>query len=170
MSKVTISVFVHLIFSSISCAKYKTICNLIKINVYLSFLFIYSFYFILYISFFIFLFFIFLFFLFILFIYLFIFFYYYTFCICLVIQLHLTQSCLGVMSLFAIQSYASYYIDQSDNSYWCAKGTFSLKNTLINRLLALNLNIKESQCLKWMVAQSPNATNILFGRPKAAPN
>ena len=43
MSKVTISVFVHLIFSSISCAKYKTICNLIKINVYLSFLFIYLF-------------------------------------------------------------------------------------------------------------------------------
>ena len=27
-----------------------------------------------------------------------------------------------------------------------------------------------SQCLKWTVAQSPNATNILFGRPKAAPN
>jgi hypothetical protein len=26
------------------------------------------------------------------------------------------------------------------------------------------------QCLKWTVAQSPNATNILFGRPKAAPN
>ena len=26
------------------------------------------------------------------------------------------------------------------------------------------------QCLKWMVAQSPNETNILFGRPKAAPN
>jgi len=51
MSKVTISVFVHLIFSSISCAKYKTICNLIKINVYLSFLFIYSFYFILFILF-----------------------------------------------------------------------------------------------------------------------
>ena len=26
------------------------------------------------------------------------------------------------------------------------------------------------QCLKWTVVQSPNATNILFGRPKAAPN
>jgi hypothetical protein len=26
------------------------------------------------------------------------------------------------------------------------------------------------QCLKWTVAQSPNATNILFERPKAAPN
>jgi hypothetical protein len=26
------------------------------------------------------------------------------------------------------------------------------------------------QCLKWTVAQSPNATNILFGRLKAAPN
>ena len=26
------------------------------------------------------------------------------------------------------------------------------------------------QCLKWTVAQSPNATNILFGQPKAAPN
>jgi hypothetical protein len=26
------------------------------------------------------------------------------------------------------------------------------------------------QCLKWTVAQSPNATNILFGRPKTAPN
>ena len=31
------------------------------------------------------------------------------------------------------------------------------------------LQIQE-QCLKWTVAQSPNATNILFGRPKAAPN
>ena len=26
------------------------------------------------------------------------------------------------------------------------------------------------QCLKWTVAQSPNVTNISFGRPKAAPN
>jgi hypothetical protein len=26
------------------------------------------------------------------------------------------------------------------------------------------------QCLKWTVAQSPNAANILFGQPKAAPN
>jgi len=26
------------------------------------------------------------------------------------------------------------------------------------------------QCLKWTVVQSPNATNILLGRPKAAPN
>ena len=26
------------------------------------------------------------------------------------------------------------------------------------------------QCLKWTVAQSPNATNILFRRPKVAPN
>ena len=26
-----------------------------------------------------------------------------------------------------------------------------------------------TQCLKWTVAQSPNATNILFGWPKAAP-
>jgi hypothetical protein len=26
------------------------------------------------------------------------------------------------------------------------------------------------QCLKWTVAQSPIATNILFGRSKAAPN
>jgi hypothetical protein len=31
-------------------------------------------------------------------------------------------------------------------------------------------NQKTMQCLKWTVAQSPNATNILFGRPKAAPN
>jgi hypothetical protein len=29
---------------------------------------------------------------------------------------------------------------------------------------------ERAQCLKWTVAQSPNATNILFGRPKAAPN
>ena len=28
----------------------------------------------------------------------------------------------------------------------------------------------QQQCLKWTVAQSPNATNILFGRPKAVPN
>ena len=27
-----------------------------------------------------------------------------------------------------------------------------------------------SQCPKWTVTQSPNAANILFGRPKAAPN
>jgi hypothetical protein len=27
-----------------------------------------------------------------------------------------------------------------------------------------------TQCLKWTVAQSPNVTNILFRRPKAAPN
>ena len=30
--------------------------------------------------------------------------------------------------------------------------------------------ISKHQCLKWTVAQSPNATNILFERPKAAPN
>ena len=32
------------------------------------------------------------------------------------------------------------------------------------------IKLTAAQCLKWTVAQSPNATNILFGRPKAAPN
>jgi hypothetical protein len=32
-----------------------------------------------------------------------------------------------------------------------------------------SIEIAHFQCLKWTVAQSPNATNILFGRPKAAP-
>ena len=32
------------------------------------------------------------------------------------------------------------------------------------------MNLIVLQCLKWTVAQSPNATIILFGRPKAAPN
>jgi hypothetical protein len=45
---------------------------------------------------------------------------------------------------------------------------FSVRNPYINRFT--NHFSIHSQCLKWTVAQSPNATNILFGRPKAAPN
>ena len=51
---------------------------------------------------------------------------------------------------------------------------------LDNKVKAINLSDGGKSCLavakemgqrlKWMVAQSPNATNILFGRPKAALN
>ena len=37
-------------------------------------------------------------------------------------------------------------------------------------MIDLSPSYARHQCLKWTVAQSPNATNILFGRPKAAPN
>ena len=40
----------------------------------------------------------------------------------------------------------------------------------INFLWLYHLIKVHYQCLKWTVAQSPNATNILFGRPKAALN
>ena len=49
--------------------------------------------------------------------------------------------------------------------------TFLICLNLITVLIKVKVfRISISQCLKWTVAQSPNATNILFGRPKAAPN
>ena len=47
----------------------------------------------------------------------------------------------------------------------CSKKDMDVNERLSNITLKVG-----TQCLKWMVAQSPNATNILFGRPKAAPN
>jgi hypothetical protein len=51
---------------------------------------------------------------------------------------------------------------------------FKNKITVIQKFYAekscLAVAKEMGQRLKWMVAQSPNATNILFGRPKAAPN
>jgi hypothetical protein len=50
------------------------------------------------------------------------------------------------------------------------------ENMYLRNLRSPVLHVQKSkfslylQCLKWTVAQSPNATNILFGRPKAAPN
>ena len=46
---------------------------------------------------------------------------------------------------------------------------FICLNKLIRKKLSIHVPVY-NQCLKWTVAQSPNATNILFGRPKAAPN
>jgi hypothetical protein len=46
----------------------------------------------------------------------------------------------------------------------------SLTNLLFILASISSIPVKLYQCLKWTVAQSPNATNILFGRPKAAPN
>ena len=132
MSKVTISVFVHLIFSSISCAKYKTICNLIKINVYLSFFFIYSFYFIL-----------------------FIFYLYYLFYLFYFLLLHILylfgDTITSNTILFGGHVIFCHPII-CKLLYWpigqqllvCKRDFFFKKNRLISRLLALNLNIKES--------------------------
>jgi len=48
-------------------------------------------------------------------------------------------------------------------------GPFFGKHILVHEQIAILLGLLV-QCLKWTVAHSPNATNILFGRPKAAPN
>jgi hypothetical protein len=82
--------------------------------------------------------------------------------------------------------YIQNWFNQIENSsrgefYGIFKNEFNLDKYLL-KLLPHERNMKtkfrcnniklpiETQCLKWTVAQSPNATNILFGRPKAAPN
>ena len=39
-------------------------------------------------------------------------------------------------------------------------------NNIFKHLKCILTLVYHMQCLKWTVAQSPNATNILFGRPK----
>jgi hypothetical protein len=50
-----------------------------------------------------------------------------------------------------------------------------MESILLGHIYHITLSVMtppqvKTQCLKWTIAQSPNATNILFGRPKAAPN
>ena len=58
----------------------------------------------------------------------------------------------------------------TDKQYHIKLYQYNLTTSRKSQYLEKTTDMHQVQCLKWTVAQSPNATNILFGRPKAAPN